>query len=201
MIIISFTIGVWIAMRRSRKYDMPKSIIFDLSVIFIVAGIIGGKIAFILENINYYLRYPHKMFKTWEGGFIFYGGFIFAFLSGIIFLKVKKIKIFTVLDIFTPSIALGLGLVRIGCFLSGCCFGKPTNIPLGVIFPHNSPPSSILKKTIPLHPTQLYSSLVGICIFFILLRLEKKKKYSGYTFGMFLVLYSIWRFCKREGTW
>jgi len=207
MLVIAFITGIWFAEHRAKKYEMPRSIIPDLSLILIIAGVAGGRIAYIFENFSYYVEYPGEIFKVWEGGLIFYGGFVLAVLCGIIFLKNKKVPFFAgprhegismlkVMDIVAPSVALGLGFARIGCFLNGCCFGKPTNLPWGVVFPPGSPPTWVFDKPISIHPTQLYSSLAGFCMVLLLLIIEKnkKKRIPGHLFCFFLVLYSGWRF-------
>ncbi len=201
LLVIAFIIGIWLAERRAEKYEVPKSIIPDISLIIVIASVVGGRLFYILENLGYYAKYPGEIFKVWNGGLIFYGGVGLSILSGIIFLKKKKISIFRTMDVVAPSVALGLGFARIGCFLNGCCFGKPTNLPWGVIFPPDSPPSWVIDTPIHLHPTQLYSSLAGFCMFFILLFIEKRvNNYqkrigaAGCLWWIFLIMYSVWRF-------
>ena len=196
MLVIAFVTGIWLAEHRAKKYEMPRSVIADLSLILIIAGVVGGRLSYILENLSYYAEYPGEIFKVWNGGLIFYGGIGLAVLCGIIFLKKRKVSVLRVMDIVAPSVASGLGFARIGCFLNGCCFGKPTNLPWGIVFPLDSPARWVFDEPISLHPTQLYSSLAGFCMFLILLIIEKykKKRAPGYLFWVFLILYSGWRF-------
>lgn len=195
MLVIAFVVGIWLAEKGAIKYGIPKTIIQDLSVVVIISGIVGGRVTYIIENWSHYAKYPGEMFKVWEGGLIFYGGLGLAVLFGIIFLKRKKVNILKVMDLIAPLIVLGLGLARVGCFLNGCCFGKPTSLPWGVVFPANSPPRWVFSEHIRIHPTQLYESIAGVCMFLILLMIEKKKRFSyGYLFGIFLATYGGWRF-------
>ena len=90
--------------------------------------------------------------------------------------------------------ALGLGIARIGCFLNGCCFGKPTHLPWGVIFPADSPAGWAYEGVTRVHPTQIYETMAAVCMFLILLIAEKKHRPYGYLFGLFLALYGGWRF-------
>jgi phosphatidylglycerol:prolipoprotein diacylglycerol transferase len=96
-------------------------------------------------------------------------------------------------DAMAPSVALGLGLTRIGCFLSGCCFGTPTELPWGVVFPPESHAGSI-HPGVPLHPAQLYDALIGFTIFGVLLALDKKRMPRGHLFVTLILLTSATRF-------
>lgn len=196
MLVIAFLIGIWVAERRAKKYNISPSLIADLSVILIIAAIVGGRIEFIIENYSQYADNPGDIFKVWEGGLIFYGGFVLAIVCGIIFMKAKKISISDGLNLFAPSIALGLFFARIGCFLNGCCFGKETTSCLGVVFPADSPAGWVFKGETAVLPTQLFESLAGLAMFGILLLIEKKKKKLnyGYLFWALLLMYSVWRF-------
>ena len=107
-----------------------------------------------------------------------------------------------VADIMAPSVALGLLFTRVGCFLSGCCYGKPTTLALGVSFPLDSPAGQSAASaarelglaTITLHPAQLYASAYGLGIFVLLIVFQKHLMKRGATFGALLILYGIARF-------
>jgi prolipoprotein diacylglyceryltransferase len=73
--------------------------------------------------------------RIWEGGMMFFGGFIGGFLAGMIYLKKQKISVLQVADIAAPAIAIGVFFTRIGCFLNGCCFGTPSTLPWAIKFP------------------------------------------------------------------
>ncbi|MBD3423080.1 MAG: hypothetical protein GF417_01390, partial [Candidatus Latescibacteria bacterium] len=92
-----------------------------------------------------------------------------------------------------PSIGLGIMITRIGCFLSGCCFGKPTGCPLGMAFPENAP-AGYTFPGVSVHPTQLYASGYGLVIFTTLILIDRRKHPPGFLFGFLCVLYGIARF-------
>ena len=94
-------------------------------------------------------------------------------------------------DLFCPSIALGLVFGRIGCFFAGCCYGKETALPWGVIFRN---PDSLARLNVPLHPAQLYDAANGLTIFFFLIWMDRRKAFDGQIFWLFLFLYSAGRF-------
>jgi phosphatidylglycerol:prolipoprotein diacylglycerol transferase len=96
-------------------------------------------------------------------------------------------------DIMAPSLALGLFLTRIGCFLNGCCYGKPTDLPWGVTFPPEAFGGRLFGET-PLHPAQLYSSLAGLLILLLLLLYDRRPRAEGQVFSLYLILAGLARF-------
>jgi phosphatidylglycerol:prolipoprotein diacylglycerol transferase len=94
-------------------------------------------------------------------------------------------------DLISPLIALGLSLGRIGCFFAGCCYGKETLLPWGIVFKN---PESLARLNVPLHPTQLYDAVNGVVLFFFLSWMERKKTFDGQIFWLLIFLYSITRF-------
>jgi phosphatidylglycerol:prolipoprotein diacylglycerol transferase len=95
-------------------------------------------------------------------------------------------------DIMAPSLALGLMVTRVGCFLNGCCYGKPTDSFLGVTFPFQNVVGSSFDS--PLHPTQLYSSLTGLVILLLLLWIDRRPRPQGQLFGLYLIFAGAGRF-------
>ena len=170
---------MWIY-RRSKKINLAKDAL-DLSLVLIVSGLIGARISHVvIEYPTYYIENPLAILKIYQGGFVFYGGFIFALIAGWGFLALRKQKISIFLNLFAPVIPLGYGLGRLGCFLAGCCFGKQTSS----IF-------AITKGDVGIHPTQLYSSFSGFLIMTIILYMEKNKVEGR--FFAYLILYGISR--------
>jgi phosphatidylglycerol:prolipoprotein diacylglycerol transferase len=123
----------------------------------------------------------------------FYGGAILAFVAGLVYVKLKGLKVWAVADIIAPSLALGLFLARLGCFLNGCCFGEPSSLPWSVVFPSGSYAEQIFGAGVHVHPTQVYSSLAGLGMFFLLLWMERWWRFDGALFWRFVILYSLWR--------
>ena len=141
--------------------------------IVIVSGIIGSRGVYVLMNISYYRYEPAEIFKIWQGGLVFSGGIIGAVLAGIWYAKHHKLPLWKLCDMWAPAAAIGQSIGRIGCFMAGCCYGKPTDLNWGVVFTH---PKSLAPLNVPLHPTQIYSFLSGLIIFLILLLIYSKKK-------------------------
>ncbi|MCG2677983.1 prolipoprotein diacylglyceryl transferase, partial [bacterium] len=176
-------VGIWLATRQAKREKVPANTILDLSLVALIGGIIGARILFVLLNLGYYSKHLFEIIIFWQGGLVYYGGIILSVFCGILFLKVRRLNIWKVVDICAPSLAIGQAIGRIGCFLNGCCFGKP--ISWGLKFPGHS---------LPGHPTQLYSSLNALIIFFILIMVRRKKKFNGELFWLYLLLYAVTRF-------
>ncbi len=201
MLAVSFLLGIWLAARRAKRYGIDPQKILDLSVVIILAAVVGSRLLYVVFHLDQY-RNPLDVFALWQGGATFYGGFLLAMAASYWWVQRNGLKFLTVADVVAPSIALGLVFTRIGCFLSGCCYGKPTDGPLGIVFPPDGPAGSAAaafaqemgRDVVALHPAQLYSSLKGLAIFALLLALQPKLKKRGSTFGLLLVLYGIGRF-------
>jgi len=192
MVAIGFLIAIYVAILRAKKKNIPLKIVFDLGLYVLVSGFIGARIFHILQHIRSYDS-PADALRIWEGGLTFYGGFVLAFLVAFIYLRSRRLPLARVIDIITPSLALGEGVARIGCFLAGCCFGKPTNLLWGVTFPVNSL-TWILTDGQKVHPTQLYSSVILFCIFAMLIAIQRYMKFPGQLFLCYVIMYSIYRF-------
>ena len=179
---------VTIRLGKAEGFDAQK--ILDMGFIMILGGIIGSRITYALMNFSYYVQYPLHFFKIWEGGLVFSGGLIFVALIMIWYSRKNKWSYWQIGDLWAPAIAIGQGIGRIGCFMAGCCYGKPTDLFCAVVF---SNPKSLAPLNIPLHPTQLYLSLSGFIIFIVLLLIRKRKSFIGQVFLWFLILHSLAR--------
>lgn len=147
-----------------------------------------------------------RVFKIWYGGLAYYGGFIAAVAYGMWFIKKHKLDFWKTCDIGGFGIPLGLVFGRLGCFFSGCCFGKTCAPDVGLRFPRWSPAwwqhfeemktiGWTAKASLPVHPTQLYSAFANLLIFaYLYLWLRKRKSFDGQVWWMFVVLYAASRF-------
>jgi phosphatidylglycerol:prolipoprotein diacylglycerol transferase len=201
MLALSFLLGIWLAGRRAKRAGVDPQKMLDLSVIIILAAVVGSRLLYVVFHLDQYSN-PLDMFALWQGGATFYGGFILAVAASYWWVQKHKLPFLQIADIMAPSIGLGLVFTRIGCFLSGCCYGKPTHMPWGVVFPPNSPAGAAAMAAaqqqgvdhVALHPTQIYSSIKGLVIFIALMALQPVLKKRGSTFGLLCVLYAIGRF-------
>ncbi|MCX7784851.1 MAG: prolipoprotein diacylglyceryl transferase [candidate division WOR-3 bacterium] len=192
---ISFLIGTKIVESRAKKFGVHPDKITNLALIVLVAVIVGARLFYVIFHWSEFADDLIGIIAFWRGGLgglMFYGGFLFGLLFGILYAKKEKMPLLKMLDAIAPAVVLGEFFTRIGCFLNGCCFGKPTNSLLGVVFPKHS--AAGYTFDCPVHPTQLYSSLAGLLLFILALILEKKHLKPGILFGIILLLYSLFRF-------
>lgn len=188
---LGFITAMLFSKRQAKKNAINPEVINDLVLIILVSAIAGSRILYVVINFSFYKDDFPAVFKIWDGGLVFYGGFVLALASSILYVRLKGLSFFQTADIISPSLALGHAVGRIGCFFAGCCYGKPSSLPWAVTF---TDPNSLAPLGVPLHPTQLYSVISNLLIFFLLLFLSRIKKYHGMVFFSYIILYSAFRF-------
>ena len=193
MMALAFLVGIWIARRRFRSRGLDPDIVIDFAVLVILTSVAGARAAYVMVRWDYFREAPLAIFRIWEGGLALYGGIIVGVIVGLTFLARRGIHIWRGADLMVPSVAMGIAIGRIGCFLNGCCFGEPCDLPWAVTFR----PGSIAGQEfagVHLHPTQVYESLIALGIFFVLLAVERRKPFEGFLFWLFVALLAISRF-------
>ena len=192
MLAIGFMVGISLSVRESRRVGMDPEKILNLSFYVLFAAIAGSRLFHCIVYYDQYLEDPLRVLKLWEGGLVFYGGFLGAALVSIFYTRAIKTNYWEMADIVAPGLAVGLACGRIGCFLAGCCFGAECgpDFPFAITFTN---PLGLGIKDTPLYPTQLMSAANAILLFLILWALRKKKTFHGMLFGVFLFYYAITR--------
>jgi len=184
---IGFAAALLVAIKIGRREDMKPQQIMDMAFIMILLAIIGSRLMYVLINLAYYKNHPLDVLKIWQGGLVFSGGLLAVALVMSWYLRRHHLPFWKMGDLWAPALALGQGLGRIGCFMAGCCYGKPTDLWWAVVFKH---PNSLAPLNISLHPTQLYHALSGFIIFGVLLFVYAKRKFHGQVFLWYLILHS-----------
>ncbi len=183
---VAFLVAIWLATRETERAGLKPELAADLGIVVILSSIVGSRVFYILfYDLHYTLEHPSELLHLRQAGLVFYGGFIFAVGAGLAFCKLKRVPIPLVLDIAAPSIAIGQAIGRIGCFMSGCCYGKPTWVPWAVKFP---------QLEYRRHPTQIYESLATFAIFLVLIRFRRHKTRDGQVAWLYAALYATARF-------
>ena len=200
MLAISFMLGIYWAMARAPKRGIEKNDILDLSIVVVVCAIIGSRFFYVITHLDEFRGRWADTFNPLQSsgevgisGLSMLGGVVLVLVALVVYCRIKKISIIRLCDTLAPTFALGIALTRIGCFLNGCCFGQPGDLPWCMKFPINSPAGSILQNT-HIHPTQLYSSLYGFIILGVILLLDRKKRPDGLLLSVFFMLYGAARF-------
>lgn len=185
-----FIVGILLAKFEAKRLGEDQEKIMDLCFYILIASIVGARLFYVFTNHGMFLSDPLEILRVWNGGLVFYGGFIGALVTVVVYIKKKKISPWKTVDILTPSLALGYCIARLGCFSAGCCYGKASDLPWAVTFTN---PGSLAPLGIPLHPTQLYSSLINLLIFSFLWFFRSRKKFDGQLFWIYVLLYGITR--------
>ena len=205
MLALAFVAGTMFAVSRASRAGLDKNKIVDLIFYILLSSLLGARFLFVALNWEYYSGHIPEIFQIWEGGLVFYGGFILALLTSVWFIKRNRLSFGKVLDVLAPSTALGLILGRLGCFLNGCCWGK-ISFKWGISFPAKDNPPVFAQQladnlispgafcSLPVIPAQLYESFACLVIFFILIFAGKFKRFDGFLFWLFALLYSAFRF-------
>jgi phosphatidylglycerol:prolipoprotein diacylglycerol transferase len=220
LIASAFLVGIWLAQREARRRGQDPERVADLSFWILVAALVGSRVFFILVNWNDYFgtraliatpfgRMP-RLLAFWEGGLVFYGGFIGAALTAWWYLRRHAMPFLAYADTLIPSVAFGHFLGRLGCFCAGCCWGGVAHdhLPWAVSFPPESlayqtfatreDPAAFLAPdrlhTLPLHPVQLYESFGELSLFLLLvLWVRPRKAFHGQVLATWLLCYAVLR--------
>jgi phosphatidylglycerol:prolipoprotein diacylglycerol transferase len=187
---LGFTVGLLVMIRIGRTQGFSSQQIMDVGFIIIVWAVIGSRLTYVLINFSYYITHPIDIFKIWQGGLVFSGGLIAVVLGMSWYIRRHHLSFWKIGDLCGPAVAIGASVGRIGCFMAGCCYGRPTDLKWGIVFTH---PQSLAPLNISLHPTQIYHSLTNLIIFVVLMVLHTRKKYDGQVFLWFLILHSVAR--------
>ena len=188
MIALVILVCVFMGMYRARKYGYKDEAVLDIAIFGILSGFVGAKLLYVLVEFDSFLKNPMDVLGS--EGFVVYGGIIVGALVGILYCRIKKLPCWEYFDLLAPSIAVAQGFGRIGCFLAGCCYGRPTDTFWGVTFPEGS----FAPAGVPLIPTQLISSAGDFIITGILLVYSKHNKKAGNVGILYMLLYGIGRF-------
>lgn len=194
MIAAGFAAGAWWLVRRGVERGLSRKRLLDLVTAIIISGLLGARILYVVTHWTHFagtwwrILWPVQTDGTIGiHGLVFYGGVLSAVPVAVWLVRRWELKPLKVLDAVAPPLALGTAVGRIGCFLNGCCFGKPTSCPWGVTFPEQSLAGSTFPGVL-LHPTQLYMVADNLVIVAVLLLIERRwPKFDGIVFGAYLV--------------
>lgn len=189
----AFLVGTWISLGEARRRGIDETKLVNLVLVILVASIAGARAFYVATHPGELAGDPLAFFKLWEGGLTLIGGFVAGTAAGFAYMKFAGLPLGATADTVTPAVALGVAIARVGCFLNGCCFGRPCELPWGVHFPEGSP-ADLLYPGQAVHPSQLYNAFAFFALFLVSLWLRPRLKGDGQLWWAFVALFALVRF-------
>ncbi len=197
----------YLQLTRAKRYNFNANMVSDLTFTCMLAGMIGARLAYVLRfwSAEFAGRGFFEVFKLWQGGLVFQGGFIAAALAAIVLCRIRQWPLPLAADLIGPALPAGHAIARLGCLLNGCCFGRHYSGPLSVVYPSVGNSVLAIQKqqgilpsdaTIcaPTFPVAGLEALGNLLLCLLLLLLEKKRLCQGRLFLLYVMLYSSMRF-------
>lgn len=211
MMLLSFLTGGFVLRARLREEGRDPELAWDIVFAGVIGGVVGAKLYYLFLHFPDLLENPRAMVFA-RGGLVWYGGFLGG--AGAIAWQVRRLKLSLgeILDFSAPAVALAYAVGRLGCFLVGDDYGRPTDSWVGVAFPEGAPPTrvdileqqfgitvdpALIEKygqVVPVHPTQLYEVGISTAFFVFLWRIRRHDHRKGWLFLVWLILAGIERF-------
>jgi phosphatidylglycerol:prolipoprotein diacylglycerol transferase len=192
MLAIAFLLGTWLGMREARRLGFDEDKLVNVILVVLISSVLGARALYVMEHIQEFRREWGSVLALWQGGLTLYGGIVAGTVAGLVSARHFGLPMWTVADALAPSLALGTAIGRIGCFLNGCCYGKPTHLPWAVHFPADSF-AGLEFGNAAVHPSQLYFALAGFGLFALVWSLRRRFGVPGTLFWTFIVLFALVR--------
>lgn len=184
LIAAAVLIGAILAFREARRIDFNEEDLIDLLLYAIPLSILGARLYYVIFSWDYYKNNLIEVFHFRGGGLAIHGAVLTGILVAVIFAKRRKLDFWTIGDITAPSLILGQAIGRWGNYINQEAYGRPTDLPWGIIINGQK-----------VHPTFLYESIWNFIVFLYLMWYRKnKKEVSGEVLLLYIILYSIGRF-------
>lgn len=190
MYLIGFGGGLGLGVLRARRpgNGWRAQQVWDMTAYIIAGVIIGGRLGYCLfYNFAWYARHPLEIFFVWQGGMSFHGGLLGVAAGVWLFARISKRGAIAVADFLAPLVPVGLFAGRLGNFINQELWGRPTDLPWGMVFP--------AVDSMARHASQLYeAALEGVVLFVLLWVYSARPRAAGKVLGMFLIAYGVLRF-------
>jgi phosphatidylglycerol:prolipoprotein diacylglycerol transferase len=199
-LVLSFAIGIAVAARRATRDGIQGDRIVDVGILILVASLLGSRLLWVLTHRDLVAAQGGLLsaLLPWSGeryglvGLSMQGGVFLAIVTAFVYLRWRRVPLLRAMDAMAPSVSLGEGITRIGCFLNGCCHGLVCDLPWGVRFPAGSQATALFGDA-AVHPTQLYASAGGFAIFALLSVGLARHPFPGAIVCAWLVLFGVQR--------
>jgi len=188
MVDLAIVVGLVVISFEARRVGFPLERLLDLALVAVVAGVVGARLYYVVGKWDVYAADPLRILDFGEGGLVYHGALFGGLLAAYVYTRWQGLSFLQVCDFIAPALALGESVARIGCLLNGCCYGAPTDSPLGMYLPNYYGEWTVR------YPTPIIQGLTTLVIFFVLWGLRKRKPFPGFLILLYLVLYSGTRF-------
>jgi phosphatidylglycerol:prolipoprotein diacylglycerol transferase len=171
----------------AKKKGYDYFLIFEGGIVVELSGLVGARIVSVLLNLGYYLTHLDKIFMVVHASFSVHGAIVGSLAGALLWCYLRNVNFLDMADMMMPFYAVGYTIVRVGgCFMAGCCYGKVTDLPWGVVM--------VKVDALPRHPVQLYSALGALAGIFIFKKFYEMRPFKGANVLLMLFLYGILRF-------
>jgi phosphatidylglycerol:prolipoprotein diacylglycerol transferase len=185
MVAAGALVGLWLFARELRFSELPEDAT-NGAAIGVIAGLVGAKLLWVFEHFG---EEPFASLLFSRGGLSWFGGFFGGVGAALLYFRLRGWRILPIIAAATPALAVGHAIGRIGCFLVGDDYGRPTSLPWGVAFPKGLPPTDV-----PVHPTQLYEAAFLAVLAWLLIRWRRAGVADRAVVGRYFVLAGVDRF-------
>lgn len=189
--LVGIAAGWWLAVRRCQRPDSPveRAQVDDLAFYVALGVVLGGRLGYVIfYGGDRLAEDPGWLFRVWQGGMSFHGGFLGVLLAMYLFARRHDIRFGALMDFIAPLVPIGLGLGRLGNFIGQELWGRPTDVPWAMVFPND-------PLQLPRHPSQLYEFVLeGVVFFAIMIWYSRKPRPDWAVSGVFSLCYGIMRF-------
>lgn len=192
MLAVAFLFGTWLSLREARRRGLDGDKVVNVILVALVAGVLGARLLYVLEHVPEFRREWGSVLALWQGGLTLYGGIVAGTFAGLVAARRQGLPMWVTADALTPAIAIGTMFGRVGCYLNGCCYGRPTTLPWGVQFPPDSF-AGLEFGNAALHPSQLYFAGAGLLLFGVVRLLRDRLDTPGHLFWLFILLFALIR--------
>lgn len=200
-VILGLVTGTFVFLKTARRLGLPQKIPGILAAVLVASAVIGARLLFVIQHPE---RFPsiQDVFDPGKSGMAIFGGLLLMLTSAFVYSRYKSIRLAHIMDSMTMAVAAGIPVIRIGCFLNGCCYGKLTASVLGVSFPSGSLPYRqqvteglvrMMQPALPVYPTQLFEMAAVIIIGLIAFYVLRSGLKPGSACAVFFALYSAFR--------
>ncbi|MBI1842879.1 MAG: prolipoprotein diacylglyceryl transferase [Verrucomicrobia bacterium] len=184
-------LGLWSAARRGLREGLAPERTYDFCWWILLGAVVGARVWYVASywSEDFADKSWLAVFNIRQGGLVFYGGVVGSSLALILYSLLKRQPLWLLADIATPSIALGSALGRIGCLMTGCCYGSPCSLPWAIRFPEDH-----ATRHNPVHPVQIYDALINLALYlFLELSCFRRRRFDGQVFVVWLLIYPFTR--------